>query len=299
VGLLSGPASVTRFTVVSQPEEPDFESTRFVEIEPGSSVRERIGFVPFEPETPYRIGQHRLAFRVRIDRLKPDPTAVRERVKVMMKADLEATGADRISARRHKEMRHQAEEELITRTTPRSKVIECCIDGSDLYVGSTANAYLGIVLGLLQSIEVGCEFKTPWLDRNDPEVESEIVESSGPGESVNGCRFLRALLKDPGVMAEPITGSIRLRTANTKVSLTGEVQNELLRYLKRDAEFLYGKLVIGEHTFALDALRHRIGSLRIETEGYDTWIELLDERLEHIADLFTLLDKKYDQLRRR
>ena len=190
MGLLSGSASVTRFTVVSQREEPDFESLRFVEIEPGSSIRERIGFVPFEPEAPYRIGQHRFAFRVRIDRLKPDPTAVRERVKVMVKAELEATGNDRVSARRRRDMRHMAEEELLVRTTPRSKVIECCIDGSQLYVGSTANAYLGLVLGLLQAVEVACEFRTPWLDHGDADLESDVVEPSGPGEAVTGCRFL-------------------------------------------------------------------------------------------------------------
>ena len=166
-------------------------------------------------------------------------------------------------------------------------------------MGSTSNAYLGIVLGLLQTIDVVCEFRTPWTDHGDADLESDVIEPSGPGEAVTGCRFLRALLKDPEVMAEPVSGSIRLRTANAKVSLAGAVQNELLRYLERGAEILAGKIVIGEHAFHLDGLRHRIGSLRIETEIHDTWIELLDERLEHIDALFDVLDRKYSELRSR
>jgi len=53
MGLLSGAVSVTRFSVTAQPDTPDFESARFVEIIPGSSVRERIGFLPsYQPGEP-------------------------------------------------------------------------------------------------------------------------------------------------------------------------------------------------------------------------------------------------------
>ncbi len=297
MGLLNGSASVTRCIVTSQPDEPDFESAAFKEIEAGSSVRERIGFLPFEPGVPYRIGQHRLAFRLRIDRLKADPTAVQERLKEMIRAECDATGQSFIRARRKREFRHLAEEELIVRSTPRSKVIECCIDGSTLYIGSTANAYLGMVLGLLASIDVLCDFRAPWSDHGDNDVESELVEVGGPGEAILGCRFLRALLKDNEVIAEPESGAIRLRTADANVSLTGGVQNELLRYLEQRAEFLAAKLMLDDFTFRLDGLRYRIAGLRLETEKHDSWVDLLDERLELIAALFDRLDAKYGELR--
>jgi hypothetical protein len=52
MGLLSGTVAVTRFNVAVPVEGPDFERARFWEIEPGSEVRERIGFVPFELDAP-------------------------------------------------------------------------------------------------------------------------------------------------------------------------------------------------------------------------------------------------------
>ena len=52
MGLLSGTVSVTRFNVSVPPDGPDFERARFWAIEPGSEVRERMGFVPFEVEVP-------------------------------------------------------------------------------------------------------------------------------------------------------------------------------------------------------------------------------------------------------
>ena len=81
MGLLSGPLAVTRFNAAVPPDGPDFERVRFFAIEPGSEVRERMGIVPFELDAPYEVGKGRWAFRVRIDRIKPDPTSVRERVK--------------------------------------------------------------------------------------------------------------------------------------------------------------------------------------------------------------------------
>ena len=93
MGLLSGAVAATRFGVVARPTEIDFDSAAFREITPGSEVRRRVGFLPFEPGAPYEVGAARFAFRVRVDTVKPDPTAVRERVRGLIQAELEATGS--------------------------------------------------------------------------------------------------------------------------------------------------------------------------------------------------------------
>ena len=94
MGLLSGTVAVTRFNVVVPPEGPDFERARFWEIEPGSEVRERMGFVPFELDAPYEVAQGRYVFRVRVDRIRPDATAVKERLRELIKTEMEATRQD-------------------------------------------------------------------------------------------------------------------------------------------------------------------------------------------------------------
>src|SRR5688500_11941065 len=105
MGLLRGSATVTRFQVVHVPPAPDFERARFEEIPPASEVRERIGFVPFEPGAPYEVGTRRFAFRVRIDRRKPDPTAVRERLADLVRTEMEASGRDWVGSKRKRELR--------------------------------------------------------------------------------------------------------------------------------------------------------------------------------------------------
>jgi hypothetical protein len=293
MGLLSGSASNTRFNVVKIPDEPDFDTARFVEIQPGSQVNERIGFVPFEPEAPYQVGQHRWAFRVRIDRLKPDPTAVQERVKEMVKAERDELGSGFVSARRRKKLRTQAEEELIVRSSPRSKVIECCIDGAVLYIGSTANSYLGLIVTLLREVGIVCDFKTPWFDLDETQIHSTMVEPAEPWQSVLGCRFLRALVEDAEIMFEPEAGYIQLQTHDARVSLSGAVLNDLHRFIKAGAELLSAKLIFENAAFRLDGLNYRLSGLRIETEPHDSWIDILDERLEQIAMVWDLLDRKY------
>ncbi len=295
MGLLSGSVSVTRFNVAPFPGEPDFEAERFVEIQPGSEVRERVGFVPMEPEAPYEVGQGRFAFRVRIDRLKPDPTAVQERVKQLVRAELEA-GAELVGARKRKELRQLAEEELIVKTTPTSRIVECCLDGKLLYVASTAKDHLGKVITQLRKIGIVAEPKTPWLDRGDPEVESDIVAAYEPGQSVLGCRFLKALMGDRDLMFESEAGYVQLQTAETRVTLSGAVTSDLHRYVKRGAEILAAKLLTGDASFRFDALNFRLSGLRVEIGRHDHWTDLLDERLEKIAAVWDLLETKYRQL---
>jgi len=293
MGLLSGSVSVTRCAVTSRPDEPDFSAARFVEIEPGSQIRERVGFVPFEPEAPYRVGHTRWAFRVRVDRVRPDPTAVAERLKVMIVAEREATGEPFVPARKRKKLRELAEEELLPRTTPRTRVIECVRDDTLLYVGTTANAWLGLVLGLLREIGVAADFDSPWVERGDEELFSELVDAREPWQSVRGCRFLRTLVGDPEVMVEPEAGAVRLATRDARVSLTGSVVTELLRYLERDVEILSAKLVLGEASFRLDGLNWRLSGVRVETERHEGWIDTLEERVAAIAEVYERLGRKY------
>ncbi|HEX2165222.1 MAG TPA: hypothetical protein VHM02_14855 [Thermoanaerobaculia bacterium] len=296
MGLLSGSASVTRFAVTARPPEPDFDSAAFHAIAPGSEVRESIGFVPFELGAPYQVGNARWAFRVRIDRLRPDPTAVGERVKQLLAAEMEATGAPFVGRDKRRRLKELAEEELIVHAAPRSKIVEGALDGDVLYLGTTAKNAVGLVTGLLRRIGVTGEPKAPWLDRAEPEVASEVVPLRDAGQSVLGCRFLAALAGETDLFFEPIAGSVRLLAGETKVSLAGVVLADLLAYLERGAEVLAGKLTTGEVTFRLDGASWRIGGLAVETGRHDHWTELLDERLEKIAAVYELLDAKYAQL---
>lgn len=299
MGLLSGSISVTRFNVPSTPDVPDFDEIPFRALQPGSEVRESVGFVPFEPEAPYQVGNRRFAFRVRMDKVKPDPTLLRERLAELVRSEMEATGAAFVGAKKRKELRHLAEEELVVQATPQSRIIEGVLDDHVLYLGTTANNRLGTLLLLLRRIGVIAEFKTPWIDFGDPDVKSELVETREASQSVLGCQFLKSVVDDREVMLEPEAGNVRLQTREAKVSLTGAVLGELLRYLQRDqdVEILAAKLLTPEARFRLDGLSWRLSGLSIETSGQGHWIERLDERMEKIVGVFELLDRKYRELR--
>ncbi len=300
MGILHGTVSVTRYNVAMPAEGPDFERAPFHAIEAGSEVRERVGFVPFELEAPYEVGKGRYAFRVRIDRLRPDATAVRERVRELVRAEMEATGAPFVGGKTRKRLREMAEEELIRRQAPRSTILECCIDGGLLYVGSTAKSALGSVLTLLRQAGVAAEPKAPWLD-TAPEVDeaSDIVLPREPGESVLGCRFLRALIEEPEVMVEPEKGSVRLATHEARVTLTGGVLHELFRYLEAGAEMLSAKLLLGPVPLRFEALSYRLASVKLDPVRAEHWTIELDQRLEQIAAVWETLDTKYAALRDR
>lgn len=299
MGLLRGSISVTRLGVSVLPEEIDFEQVPFSAIAPGSEVRQSSGFIPFEPDEPYQVGHRRWAFRVRFDTLKPDPTQVRERVRELVAAEQEATGAPFVGAKKRRELKNLAEEELIVQASPQSKIIEGVVDDRLLYLATTADKYIGQILLLLRKVGVIAELKTPWLDQGDPEEASDLVPTGDVSQSVLGCRFVKSLVGDREVMFEPESGAVRLQTREAKVSLTGEVLPELMRYLKRDdeVEILSARLLVPEGRFRLDAVSWRISSLTVETERKSHWIELLDERLEKTAGVFELLDRKYAAFR--
>jgi hypothetical protein len=300
MGLLSGTVAVTRFNVAVPLEGPDFERARFWEIEPGSEVRERIGFVPFDLDAPYEVAKGRYAFRVRIDRVRPDATAVKERLKELLKTEMESTGKSFVGAKTRRKLRELAEAESALRQAPRIRILECCIDGPLLYVGSTAKTHLGTVLTLLRQAGVEGDFKAPWLDEA-PEADerSDVVLPREPGQSVLGCRFLRALLEEPEVMVEPETGSVRLATREARVTLAGGVLRDLFRYLEEGAEILSAKIHLGPVKLRFDALSYRLSGLKLEPVRNEHWTLDLDQRLEQIAAVFALLDAKYAALKER
>ncbi len=300
MGLLYGSASITRFSVAVPGEGPDFEAAAFHAIEPGSEVRERAGIVPFEPGAPYEVAKGRWAFRVRVDRVRPDPTAVQERLKDLLRGEMEQTGKPFVGGRARKKLRELAEAELALREAPRMKLIECVIDGPVLYVGSTAKGWLGTVLALLRQAGVAAEFKAPWLDAA-PEADewSDLIMAKEPGQSVLGCRFLKLLLDDPEVLVEPETGSVRLATATARVILTGAVLRDLLRYVEEGAEILSAKLLLAGVALRFDALSYRIQGLKLDPVRSEHWTLELDERLERIAAVWETLDRKYEALKPR
>jgi len=295
MGLLTGSVSVSRFRAI-RPPAPDFEVAAFRAITPGSEVRETVGFVPYEPEAAYEVGTARHAFRVRIDRLRPDPTAVKERLKDLITVELQTTGARYVGARKKKELRQLAEEELIVRTSPRTKIIECALDGDTVYVGSAAKSDLGTVLLLLRRIGVETTPKVPWLDLGLPELYSDVIETGDETESVYGCHFLKALIGDPDLLVEPEAGRARLATPGARIGLTGEILPDLHRYLERGAEVLALKLLAGETRFTLDGPTFRISGLSLPAPKSDHWTFHLDDRLERIRDLYESLEAKFEQL---
>jgi len=300
MGILSGTVACTRFNAAAPAAGPDFDAVAFRAIEPGSEVRERAGVIPFEPGAPYEIGKGRYAFRVRVDRRRPDPTAVRERLRELLAAEREATGAPFVGPKKRKELRELAERELIVHQAPRIHVIECVLAGPLLYVGSTAKAWLGMVLALLRQAEVAADWKAPWLDEA-PEADelSDIVVPKEPGQSVLGCRFLRLLLEDSEVMVEPETGSVRLATREARVMLAGGVLPELFRYLEDGAEILAAKIHLGTVPLRFDALSYRLSGVQLEPVREEHWTLSLDARIEQLAALWEQLDSKYAALKER
>lgn len=297
MGLLSGSVSVSRFNVVKLPRTVDFNKAVFQEIEPGSQVRESRGFVPLDVDESYEAGTKRWAFRVRMDRLRADPTLLRERFRELAFAELEA-GARFLSAKRRREIREQAEEELTSQTLPASRILEGCLDGSILYVASTAMAHLGIVTELLRKIGVHVEPKAPWIDRGDTERSSTspLIADLQPGQSVLGCRLLRELLGDSEVSIAEDNGFARIRTLETKITLAGSILHEIMHYVELDSEILAANMTAGDVTFRFDALSYRLSNLKIESSKHEHWTERLDERLERIAAVFDLLDRKFIEL---
>jgi hypothetical protein len=294
MGILSASLACTRFNAAVPPEGPDFDAVSFRAIEPGSEVRERAGVIPFEPGTPYEIGKGRYAFRVRVDRRRPDPTAVRERLRELIAAEREATGAPFVGPKKRKELKELAERELIVHQAPKIQVIECVLDGAILYVASAAKTWLGLVLALLRQAEVAADWKAPWLDEA-PEADeaSDFVVPKEPGQSVLGCRFLKLLLEDSEVMVEPEAGSVRLATREARVTLAGGVLPELFRYLEDGAEILMAKIHVGAVPLRFDALSYRLSGVKLEPVREEHWTLSLDARLEQLAALWEQLDRKY------
>jgi hypothetical protein len=232
---------------------------------------------------------------VRIDKLKADPTRLRERHRELIQAEKEATGAPAVGPKKSRQLRDLAEEELITQEVPRSKLIECVLDGRLLYVASTAKAYLGTVLLLLRRVEVLAEHKSPWLDHGLPEEMSDIVETRQEYESIHGCRFLKALLGDTDFHFEPEAGRVALALPDERVSLSGAVLGDVHRYVERGAEILAARLTTGELPFTLDGVTFRLSSLRLPSvDGH--WTEVLDARLGVLSHLFESLDAKFGAL---
>lgn len=295
--ILTGSASLTRCTVLSGPNPPDFDTAPFVALAEGSEVCESIGFLPFEPGAEYQVAHDRWAFRVRFDQLRPDPTAVRERLADLVRVEREQSGGF-VGAKKRKELRHLAEEELLVEARPRSQIFECVLDGRILHLGTTANAHIGRILLLLRKAGVIVEFKTPWSDHGDPAIESDLLQITDPSQSLHGSRFLQWLLEDQELVLEPVDGYVKLQIRDARITATGRILGEIHRHLDDDCELLAAKLAAAETSFRLDALAFRVSGVRLERSRSGHWIERLDERLEQIGAVWDLLDRKYAESRK-
>jgi len=196
------------------------------------------------------------------------------------------------------------------RLSPRDDQLAQLMDGSrrvsDLVVeyfrrfGSFGFRQVTDLVTLLRQAGVAAELKAPWLDEA-PEADeaSDIVIPAEPGESVLGCRFLKALLDEPEVMVEPEKGNVRLATREARITLAGGVLRELFRYLEEGAEILSAKLLLGPIALRFDALTYRLQSVKLEPVKAEHWTLELDQRLEQIAAVWEQLDAKYAALRDR
>jgi hypothetical protein len=311
-GFLGKSMSVTRFSVIIPGGEPDFERARFFAIEPGSEVRERIGLLPFDLDSEWKIGSDRYAFRLRVDKIRPDPTSVKERLRELIKTEMSETGKPFVGARTRKKLRELAEAEAVIGVPPKATITEAVIDGSTLYVASTSKGQLGMILSLLRQCGIEADFRAPWLDADAGPVESDIIVPTHPAESVLGCFFARKLIEEPDVLVEPEAGAAKLATREGRVTLAGAVLNDLYRYLEDGAEILSVKIHIpfevdgaasavlakGNVQCRLEALSYRLGGVKLELPPAGThWTEQIDQRLEQIGGVFAGLDAKYNKLK--
>lgn len=295
MGFLSGSLACTRFNIVSIPESIPFNDAAFKLIQPGSTVIESAGFLPFEIEEDYEIGAGKYAFRVRIDKVNIDSTMLKERLRELIK--IERDQGKRVGPKVRRKLKDLAEQELLGQSNPRSKVIEGVIENSILYVGSTSKSFLGKVLELLLSVKVEVEFKTPWLDKELEEEPSDVVDLKEPGQSIYGCRFLKALIDDSECFPEPEKGNIKLATiGNVMVTLTGEVMPEYDHYMAEGAEVLSAKLLLNDLAFSLDGLAYRLSGMKLEAVPGDHWHEVLDGRMNMLKDVWDILDVKFNSL---
>jgi hypothetical protein len=296
MGFLNGSLACTRFNIVSLPDPVQFDAAAFQMIQPGSNLVETSGFLPFELDEPTQFGKHRYAFRVRMDKISPDGTLVQERLRELVKTDIDR--GERVTPKKRKKLKELAEDEIRSQTLPRSKIIEGVIDHDVLYIASTSKTHLGTVLALLQKVGVEVEYKTPWLDAGlEEEVESELVELKEPGQSMYGSKFLKASLEDGEVICEPEKGSVKLAThTHAKVTLTGEVLGELDHYLEDGAELLSAKVIFGEMPFTLDGLAYRISGVKLPKVKEDHWTQTLEGRLELLEGVWEMLDEKFAKL---
>jgi hypothetical protein len=292
MSLLSGAVSLSRFYVLRRPAEPDFEQARFEPIGRGSEERMSSGFSPFRLGSGYRIGDERWAFRIRIDRLRPDATRIRERLRELVRDELEA-GEESVGPTRRRELRKQAAEEIVSVTSPSTTILECCLDDDVLYVASTAAARLGIVAEQLRRIGVEIAPKTPWTHRGD-EFESPVAVL--PEDSSVGGRMMAELVGDTVLNIEPDDGRVKLRSRDTEITLRGVVIHDLLYFLEHGAEIVSAKMVAEEATFDFDVESFRITNMSIAAEPSDDWQRQLNRRLETISEVFEILDMKYYEL---
>ncbi len=292
MALISGSVACTRFSVVAAPEEIDFDSVRFRALQPGSILRESSGFVPYEPEEPYLIANRMWAFRIRCDQKKVDANQLKERVRELVKVEMQEVGPP--SMKKIQELRKLAEEELLERQSSSTKIIECVLDDHTLYVGTVAQSNLGLVSALLLKVGVQLEFKTPWIDAGLESQSADHIDYQDPSQSVIGCHFLNALLNDPDVFPEVERGQAKLITASgTTVTLKGTIQSDLDRFLDEGSDLINLKLLYEDTLFTLDGLSFRISGLKINPYKSDHWTGKLQSRLDRIREVWEAMDQKF------
>lgn len=274
MGLLSGKASAARFMIGDRPGEIDFEARPFIAIAPGSEVRESIGFLPFEPGAEYEIPQG-YAFRVRRDVLRPDPTLVKERLGQLLAAEMEQTGELFVASKTRRKLKQLADEELIVSASPRSSIVECAIQGETLWIGSASDSAVDRVVGLLRAVGVDAE---PVM----PEFDAQALTAK--------------LLGDREITIEPVNGLVKLESADTKATLRGEVNSELVSLLDAGYSIRAARLISGDTSYTFDAVTYRVSSARIERSILPHWSERLDQRLAWLGDLFADLDEKFHSI---
>ncbi len=294
MGLLSGAVSISRFNVNRRPPEPDFDAAGFEEIAPGSEDTESRGFIPFGPGTGYRVGDDRWAFRLRIDRLRPDTTRVRERVRELIQAEIDL-GED-LGPKRRRELRKAAQEEVAATAAASTRILECCLDDDVLYVAATAKTPLVAVAEELERIGVEVAAKAPWVPRGEVDPENPVTLPPEPADSAVGFEMMGDLLGDTVLNIEPDNGRVKLRSRDTQIALAGMVIHDLLHFMEQGADILAAKLVAEDASFDFDVLSFRITNLRIASEPTEDWKEQLNERLEKISEVFEILDMKYYEL---
>ena len=70
------------------------------------------------------------------------------------------------------------------------------------------------------------------------DLESDLLDVYDPGQSIHGSRFAQELIGDREILVDPSSGYAKLQTREARITLSGGVLPDLVRYVEEGAEIM-------------------------------------------------------------